>query len=69
VVFKGGAVPEFVFHVTLGQVMVYAVPSSIIRSTASPDASESVGVELPDNVQVWIPPFDGSSAGVVPDKA
>jgi hypothetical protein len=53
-------------QVIVGHVIVYAVPSSTINVIASPADKLSVGVELAVKVHVWIEPFDGSSAGVVP---
>jgi hypothetical protein len=47
-----GAKPPLFTHVVAGQVIVEAVPSSIIRVKLSPAAKLSVGVEAPDNVQV-----------------
>lgn len=67
-----GAVPLFVAQVTAKDVhvIVYAVPSSTINVMDWPAAQvPAVGVELPLSVQVWIDPFVGDKAGVVPDTA
>jgi hypothetical protein len=68
-VFKVGAEPVSVFHVTDGQVIVNAVPSSTISVIDWPAATLSVGVELAVKVHVWIVPFAGFRAGVVPVTA
>jgi hypothetical protein len=71
-VFRVGAAPALVAQVTASedQVMVYAVPSSTIRVIDCPAFHvPAVGVELPVSVHVWMEPFAGDKAGVVPDTA
>ena len=67
-----GAMPPPVFHVTGNddQVTVKAVPSLMNSVMDCPEFhAPAVGVLLSVSVHVWIEPFAGDSAGVVPVTA
>jgi hypothetical protein len=72
VVSNDGAAPALVFQVTASEVQLieFASPSSIISVMLWPLFHvPEVGVLAPDKAQVWIDPFVGDKAGVVPVTA